>query len=36
LVQGKATKMFCGNIKVLMFVDGGHKEPIVRNYSIGK
>jgi hypothetical protein len=33
---GKATKMICGNIKVLLFEDEEYKGPIFENYNIGK
>jgi hypothetical protein len=32
----KSTEMFCGNIKVLLSEDEEYKEPIFRNYNIGK
>jgi hypothetical protein len=31
---GKATKIFCGNIKVLLFEDEEYKRPIFENYNI--
>jgi hypothetical protein len=33
---GKTTEMFYGNIKVLLSEDEEYKEPIFRNYNIGK
>jgi hypothetical protein len=33
---GKATKMFCGNMKVLLFEGGEYKGPIFGNYNIGE
>jgi hypothetical protein len=32
----KATKMFCGNMKVLLFEDEEYKGPIFVNYNIDK
>jgi hypothetical protein len=34
--MGKATKIFYGNVKVLLFEDEEYKEPIFGNYNIGK
>jgi hypothetical protein len=33
---GKVTKIFCENLKVLLFEDDEYKEPIFGNYNIGK
>jgi hypothetical protein len=33
---GKATEMFCGNMKVLLFEEEGYKGPIFENYNIDK
>jgi hypothetical protein len=33
---GKATEMFYGNMKVLLFKDEEYKEPIFGYYNIGK
>jgi hypothetical protein len=35
-VAGKATEVFCGNMKVLMFEDEEYKGPIFENYNIDK
>jgi hypothetical protein len=35
-VAGKATEMFCGNMKVLLFEDEQYKGPIFGNYNIDK
>jgi hypothetical protein len=32
----KATEIFCGNMKVLLFEDEEYKWPIFGNYNIGK
>jgi hypothetical protein len=32
----KATKMFCGNMKVLLFENEEYKLPIFENYNIDK
>jgi hypothetical protein len=32
----KTTKMFCGNIKILLFEENEYKGPIFGNYNIGK
>jgi hypothetical protein len=32
----KATEMFCGNMKVLLFEDEEYKGPIFINYNIDK
>jgi hypothetical protein len=32
----KATEIFCGNMKVLLFEDEEYKGPIFGNYNIGK
>jgi hypothetical protein len=32
----KATEMFCGNMKVLLFEDEEYKGPIFVNYNIDK
>jgi hypothetical protein len=34
--MGKSTEIFCANIKVLLFKDEEYKEPIFRNFNIGK
>jgi hypothetical protein len=34
--MGKAIKIFCGNMKVLLFEDEKYKASIFRNYNIGK
>jgi hypothetical protein len=34
--MGKASKMFCGNMKVLLFEDEEYKGSIFGNYNIGK
>jgi hypothetical protein len=34
--MGTAAKMFCGNMKVLLFEDEEYKGPIFGNYSISK
>jgi hypothetical protein len=34
--MGKAIKIFCGNMKVLLFKDEKYKGSIFRNYNIGK
>jgi hypothetical protein len=36
VMVGKTTKMFCGNMKVLLFEDEEYKGPIFENYNIGK
>jgi hypothetical protein len=36
VATGKATEIFCGNMKVLLFEDEEYKGPIFRNYYIGK
>jgi hypothetical protein len=36
VAAGKATKIFCGNMKVLLFEDDEYKRPIFENYNIGK
>jgi hypothetical protein len=35
-VAGKATEVFCGNMKVLMFEDEEYKGSIFGNYNIDK
>jgi thioredoxin-related protein len=35
-VAEKATEMFCENMKMLLFENKEYKEPIFKNYSIGK
>jgi hypothetical protein len=34
--MGKITKIFCGNMKVLLFEDEEYKRPIFENYNIDK
>jgi hypothetical protein len=34
--MGKATEMFCANIKVLFFKDDKYKGSIFENYNVGK
>jgi hypothetical protein len=36
VAAGKATEMFCGNMKVLLFEDEEYKGLIFRNYNIDK
>jgi hypothetical protein len=36
VAAGKATEMFCGNMKVLLFKDEEYKGSIFGNYNIGK
>jgi hypothetical protein len=36
VVARKATEIFCGNIKVLLFEDEEYKGSIFGNYNIGK
>jgi hypothetical protein len=36
VAAGKATEIFCGNMKVLLFEDDEYKGPIFGNYNIGK
>jgi hypothetical protein len=36
VAAGKATEIFCGNMKVLLFEDEEYKGPIFENYNIGK
>jgi hypothetical protein len=36
VAAGKATKMFSGNIKVLLFEDEKYKGSLFGNYNIGK
>jgi hypothetical protein len=36
VLEEKITKIFCENMKVLLFEDGKYKRLIFRNYNIGK
>jgi hypothetical protein len=36
VTAGESTKIFCGNIKLLLFEDEEYKRPIFINYNIGK
>jgi hypothetical protein len=36
VAAGKTTKIFCENMKVLLFEDEEYKRPIFWNYNIGK
>jgi hypothetical protein len=36
VAAGKATEIFCENMKVLLFEDEEYKGPIFENYHIGK
>jgi hypothetical protein len=36
VTAGKVTKIFCGNMKALLFEDEEYKEPIFENYNTDK